>query len=48
MGGGVGWGGALNDLKFVAFITRFLSEGAACMAVKGLSLGVLTLFLWPK
>ena len=31
-----GGGGALNDLRFVAFITRFPSEGAACMAVKGL------------
>ena len=29
--------GGLNDLRFVAFISRFPSDGAACVAVKGLT-----------
>ena len=33
---GGGGGGGLNDLKFGAFIGRFLSDGMASIAVTGL------------
>ena len=36
-GGGGGGGGSLNDFKFGTFIGRFLSEGAASMAVEELN-----------
>ena len=33
----MGGEGSLNDFKFGTFIQRFPSDGAACMAVKGLT-----------
>ena len=36
-GGGIGGGGGLNDFKFGISIGRFPSDGAACVAVKGLN-----------
>ena len=37
--GGGGWG-CLNDFKFGTFICRFLCDGAASMAVKGLMFSI--------
>ena len=36
-GGGGGGGEGLNDYKFVTFIGRFQSDGAASMTVNGLN-----------
>ena len=35
--GGGGWGEELNAFRFATFIGRFPSDGAASMAVKGLT-----------
>ena len=37
VGGGGGGGGVLNGFKFATFIGRFRSDGAASMAMKGLT-----------